>query len=458
MSAESMSPAHRSPLTAHGFNELVERFLGRRLPEKMAEAVSYPELPGDVKRFITRMLILMRKADFPVTDFTPVLVWQLSNIIPGFLPSAWSGRVPPLTLPKRNARIDAYVVKHSWPDGMVNPVFVDLGCGFPPITTTDAAAALSGWRVFGVDRSFSDYVVYDGDGNYACFNGQGAFQYFQPRMDRTGIRMYRNAAEARMRFEAIFDDLRPLLSKAMDQTSETVERNGHTLIRHPIRNYEAPNLTFMEAELEAARVPPAHAIRCMNTLIYFDPETRQRMLAQAGALLTDSGILIVGANLMSGASCRYAVYRRGNRFLEPTEFALSLDNLRSINVMPWYTLHDDDPEAVLLADVIRQVRADRAFWRVFTGRLDELMAHYGLFERDSNGFLHAPEGEEPAVDFAEKTTRLWRQVEEEGFTDGAVDALKRAGYAAWKNPVGDIAIRPRSGPLTLPDREEDWIP
>jgi hypothetical protein len=193
----------------------------------------------------------------------------------------------------------------------------------------------------------------------------------------------------------------------------------------------------------------------MNTLIYFDPETRQRMLAKAGALLADSGILIVGANLMSGASCRYGVYRRDHQSIAPTEFALSLDNLRSINVMPWYTLHDDDPEAMLLADVIRQVRADRPFWRVFAGRLDELMAHYGLFERDSNGFLYAPEGEELAGDFAERTARLWRQVEEEGFRDGAVDALNRAGYAAWKNPVGDIAIRPTFGPLTLTDQEKD---
>jgi hypothetical protein len=34
--------------------------------------------------------------------------------------------------------------------------------------------------------------------------------------------------------------------------------------------------------------------------------------------------------------------------------------------MPCYTLHDDDPEAILFADVLRQVRADRLFWRVFS--------------------------------------------------------------------------------------------
>jgi hypothetical protein len=81
------------------------------------------------------------------------------------------------------------------------------------------------------------------------------------------------------------------------------------------------------------------------------------------------------------------------------------------------------------------------------------MERYGLFQRHSNGFLYALEGEQPATDFAQRTSRLWRQVEAEGFTDGAVDALNRAGYAAWKNPVGDIAIRPDLRSLNLPNRE-----
>jgi hypothetical protein len=436
---------------AHSFNALVAHYLGGQIPAQMAEAISFPALPTDMQNFISRMFILMQKADFPATDFTPTLIWQLANIIPGFLPCAWSGMVPPLTLPKRNAKIDAYVGKHSWPDGLVGPVFIDMGCGFPPITTADSAATLPNWRVFGVDRFFSDYVVYEGDGNYACFNGQGVFQYFQPKMDVAGIRMYQNPAEVRRRFERIFEDLQPLLSQTTNRTSERVEKNGHTLIHHPIRNYEAPSLTFIQSEMAEAQVPAAHVIRCMNALMYFAPETRQRMLVQAGALLAESGIMIVGANLMSGASCRYAVYKRENRSIQPTEFALSLDNLRPVSVMPWYTLHDDDPEAMLLADLLRQVRADRQFWRGFTERLDQLMAHHRLFQRDGNGFLCSFEGEAPATDFAQRVSQLWRQVEEEGFTDGAVDALNRAGYTAWKNPVGDIAIRPNFCHLNLPD-------
>ena len=37
---------------------------------------------------------------------------------------------------------------------------------------------------------------------------------------------------------------------------------------------------------------------------------------------------------------------------------------------------------------------------------------------------------------------IWQQLEKDGFLDGAVDVLARAGYDAWKNPVGDIAVRP----------------
>ena len=292
-----------------------------------------------------------------------------------------------------------------------------------------------------------------GKGIYACFNGRGEYQYFQPGMEPAGARMYRNPAEVRSRFEKVFDDLHPLLSNAADETSETVVKNGHTLIHHPIRDFEAPGLELIESEIEDARVPPAHAIRCMNTLIYYDAETRRRMLSRAAALLADSGILIVGANLMSGGGRRYTVHKRDNLSVVPEEFALSLDNLRPITVMPWYTLHDDDPEAMLLAGVIRHVRADRPFWRVFSERLDELMAHHDLFRRDGKGFLHSPEGDVPAVDFAVRASRLWRQIEEEGFADGAVDALNRAGYVAWKNAVGDIAIRPSFCPLNLPDRK-----
>jgi hypothetical protein len=47
----------------------------------------------------------------------------------------------------------------------------------------------------------------------------------------------------------------------------------------------------------------------------------------------------------------------------------------------------------------------------------------------------------------ERVSALWCQLEDEGYTDGAIAALGRAGYQAWKNPVGDIAVFPPDGSL-----------
>jgi hypothetical protein len=37
----------------------------------------------------------------------------------------------------------------------------------------------------------------------------------------------------------------------------------------------------------------------------------------------------------------------------------------------------------------------------------------------------------------------------DGYTDGAVKALSLAGYQAWRNPMGDIAVLPLNGSLPV---------
>ena len=46
------------------------------------------------------------------------------------------------------------------------------------------------------------------------------------------------------------------------------------------------------------------------------------------------------------------------------------------------------------------------------------------------------------MEFMRKMAMLWQQMEGEGYPDGVVNVLGQAGYNAWKNAVGDIAIRP----------------
>jgi hypothetical protein len=402
------------------------------------------KLPSESREFILRMLSLMKRAKYSATGFNPYLIRWLFTTIPSTLPGAWGGRIPPLTLPGRHRKLDTYVAERNWTPSNDPPIFVDVGCGFPPVTTADTAGKLADWHIYGVDRSFSDFVLYDSDGHYACFDQKGDFQYFQAFMSPSGRALYADPDETRKRFNNFFNDLYPLLQDSSDTTSETVEKDGNKLICNQIRDFETDNLTFIKADITELDLPPAKVIRCMNLLIYFKPEIRKKMARQVGELLDDDGILIAGTNGL-GIQSRYTVYQKGTDGLFPHEFAFSPDNLGHIVFMPFFSIHDNDPEAMLLADLIGELRTDRQFWADFSNRMDELLCRHDICKRGSDGFLHFFQEEMPPSEWFEKDALLWQQIMKEGYLDGAVNVLGLAGYDAWKNSVGDIAVRPAAG-------------
>ena len=434
-------------METRSFNFLVEQFLGKRLPNTLADNISFPELSTEARGVILRMLALMKRASYPATEFNPHMIWLMSTVTPRMLPSAWGGRIPPVTSPGRHRKLDTYVTKQTWSSSNGKPVFVDLGCGFPPVTTADTARHIPDWSVFGVDRSFARYVLYDAEGHYACFNRAGKFEYFQPLMKP----LHDNPKTARTRFKSLFADISPQLKVFDDQASETVEKDGNRLVYNHVRDFEAENLKFIESDIEDLQLPPARVIRCMNVLLYFEKSVRERMRSLMGALLDDGGILISGMNHPFGIYNRYAVYKKDATGISPIEFAFSPDNLRPLGVAPWLTIKDEDEEAELLADLTGAIRADRIFWAEFNQRVDALQEKHGICRRGDDGFNHFTEEAQTAPPnvIMKKTTALWHQLEAAGYTDGAVEALRRAGYKAWKNPVGDIAVLPPEGSLPM---------
>ena len=99
----------------------------------------------------------------------------------------------------------------------------------------------------------------------------------------------------------------------------------------------------------------------------------------------------------------------------------------------------------MLAELTKTIRADTSFWPEFSLRQDELLKKYGICQRQPDGFLLVPEDEMPLPEFLQKNALLWQQLAKEGYLDRAVKALEAAGYDAFKNAVGDIAIRPGTG-------------
>ena len=161
--------------------------------------------------------------------------------------------------------------------------------------------------------------------------------------------------------------------------------------------------------------------------------------------------MMTGFNHPFGIYARYAVYAKSSAGFQPREFAFSLDNLRPLGIGPWLTLVEDDREAALLADLTAAIRADRMIWPDFTRRVDALLAQFGIGTRDPDGFLRFSEEARtaPPLAVAEKTTALWQQMAAEGYGEGVVAALGRAGYEAWINVVGDIAVWPSAESLDV---------
>ena len=184
----------------------------------------------------------------------------------------------------------------------------------------------------------------------------------------------------------------------------------------------------------------------MNILIYFEPQSRKEMLLHAAKLLTDEGMLIVGTNGY-GIQTRYAIYRKVNDGLIPNEFAFSLDNLGHIVFMPWFSMHENDPEAMLLADLAGAIRSDQQFWPSFSGRLDELLKAQEICFRGRDGFLQPLTEVMPLTEYFQKNAAVWQQLVEDGYPARTVETLERAGYKAWINAVGDIAIEPSASAL-----------
>jgi hypothetical protein len=119
----------------------------------------------EVRAFVDRLCRLMRLARVEARDFSLLLAWEIGAILPRILPGAWGGIVPPITLAGRHIRIDEYVRCTPWARFAPGATLVDIGCGFPPLTTVDSATRLSGWNVIGSDPGFGRYLAYDARGD-----------------------------------------------------------------------------------------------------------------------------------------------------------------------------------------------------------------------------------------------------------------------------------------------------
>ncbi|MGH3546856.1 MAG: class I SAM-dependent methyltransferase [Pseudonocardiaceae bacterium] len=417
----------------------VAYFNNRLSPGVVAALNPLNEAGADAQAVADRAFRLMRVARFDPVDLSALTAWSFGFVVPKVLPSAWGDVIPPVTMVGRHCKLDDYIAANPWHQPTSGPVLIDLGCGFPPSTAVDSAAALIGWRVIGVDPSFNQpYLLYDDRGGYACFSDEEHLSYYQTRL----LESDPNPAAMRARYHGLLQRMLPLL--ADDNTGELaeVEQDGVRLVRNPLRRYESDNLMLTPGEIGSFDIEGGvDVIRCMNVLMFFDQEFRERTLQWASRILRPGGLFICGCNWARSTNSRYTVYQEKHGELVPREFSFSIDNVRPTALCAWYALHDDYLENLCRAEAVGIIRSDESFQSRFDERLDALLAQTGM-RRGADGYLDSANVDPFQADLDEISAALVEQLDREGFVDEAVILLRNAGRDAWRNAVGHVAMRP----------------
>jgi hypothetical protein len=400
--------------------------------------LEHPEQRPEVRAFLERAFRHMQRARFPPSDFTAELAGQFAHIA-AMVQEAWEGVIPPFTLDGRHRKIDDYIECHAWFQANPSGTLVDIGCGFPPVTTVETATRFPRWQVIGSDPALPYYLVQDEHGNYALFDEGGSLQYFQGGNGRA-LDVWQDPESARVYFNTL---LQRLLRASPSRGSEAMGSagTGPWLVQNPAWQYERPNLSFKKGAIGALDMQDIHIIRCFNVLFYFDRPFRARALDWFASILYEGGLAICGVNGFRSTRCRYTVYRRVGKRLVEEEFAFSLDNVRPLGSISWSTFHDDDEETRRLATLVGVLRADKPFQHDFDTRLDALLSRHSLFARNDKGYLVELPSELSPEKREKCQFEIGEQLDKEGYVERAAAVLKQAGYKARRNDTGHVAVR-----------------
>lgn len=415
-------------------------YFGNRLsPGVVAELEPLNEAGADAQAVADRAFRLMRVARFDPADLSALTAWSFGFVVPRVLPSAWGGVIPPVTMVGRHRKLDDYIATNPWHQPTNEPVLMELGCGFPPSTVTDSAAALMGWRVIGVDPLLDPrYLLYDDQGDYACFSDEEHLSYYQTRL----LEADPDPAAMGARYRRLLRRLLPLLAGDNNGELAEVEQDGARLVRNPLRRYESDNVQLIPGEIGSVEIEGGvDVIRCMNVLMFFDQEFRERTLRWASGILRPGGLLICGMNWVRSTISRYTVYQERSGELVPREFAFGIDNIRPTALTAWYALHDDYFENLCRDETVGIIRSDEDFRHRFDDRLDTLLARTGM-RRGADGYLDSTNVDPFRADLDEISAELVEQLDREGFVNEAVTVLRHAGREAWRNALGHVAMRP----------------
>ena len=182
----------------------------------------------------------------------------------------------------------------------------------------------------------------------------------------------------------------------------------------------------------------------MNVLIYFDRNFRNKTFDWTSDLLHDGGLLITGMDWANTRGARVAISQLSDGELKTWEIAISIDNLRPLDIISWFTLGENDYETVAMVELAHHLRTDQSFVIDFDRRFDELLLEHNFCSRKDNGYMGGIAAGTPPDALDRIREEINATLIGDGFVDRAVESLNHQGIEAWRNCVDFIAVNPES--------------
>ena len=410
-------------------------YFDNRLSAEVLEILNGLQFQNEEERsFIERVFRFMKLSRFDARDFSSTLAWVLKVLPSRLLPSAWGGIIPAVTIAGRHQRINEYIANNPWYSLGAHPHLLDLGCGFPPITTIELSSRFPNARVTGADPAFASEIVYDAEGNYACFDShQELPRYFQ--LATGDAKRWQEMFADMEATKTAFAELRKYL-----HSKETTDDPRGRFILNPMREYETERRSFRQAGFLEFEMRDLDVIRSFNVLLYYTAAYRQKVLEWIPSMLQDGGLFICGTDWHLSTQARYTVYQKERSVLHEREFAFSVDNIRPLGIVSWFALHDDEPDTLRMCELVGQLRSNPMFCVAYDQRLDELLLQYELIRRNSEGYAEVIDPLLPPLESQRRLQEIFETLEKEEFAARAVSVLRANGVNASVNSVGHIAV------------------
>jgi len=399
----------------------------------------------EVQNFVARMCRQLHRQQIKARDFTEMMAWVAGQLLSRILPGAWGGNVPPLTVQGRHALVDEYLAGNPWRALQAGDTLLDLGCGYPPVTTLDTAKRFPEIDIIGADTSFGKYLIREEDGTYALFNAEDVLLYYQAGAadPQRWTDLFSDPVATNDYFSGVLQTLRTQLPEDGD-AMVSVKEGGVELVRHPILALNTDRVTFLNEGIGSAGLPKVQMARCFNVLFYFDQAFRERALQWMSGVLEEGGLLVSGGNSSNSRHTRYTVHRNEDGVLRAKEFAFSVENIRPTDLVAVFALHDDDHDTAVISALVGALRSDSEFCRDIDRRMDEIMAQIRLCARKPDGYLGSVDFQKDMAVMHTGAVTIGTTLEQEGFARRAVDLLNDTGIDAWVNCLGHIAVDPAS--------------